>query len=455
LWPQTTLEEIREAQELADAGDPRYTWQVDRGLGPQLGQHHTDDAEIFPRFLEEELGWEAFLWDEAAAHPDGLKPGDVVYIRCAPGQANPLYPDAPERRSCAPTIDELRYETVKINVAQLGRQGPSGIWVVTGWETMEPFEQTAPPSDADVATFMDAFFQARIDGEGAEDFVDLGEYDPFAAERVDREIPLLYATSAGTPYERAEFEILNGPVWPSGKMQLAVRLFAEDGGTVVEQLFSLERDATGRLRLVYEFEPTGADGRPVLATSENGEAVLVEYGFLDGEVTYQAAYPAAPRPGTIWDQAEDVATIVGAGERRLLLLLADPQPIGPGCEEIAAPADAEALARSIGSDTDLEATDPVAATVGGIPALQMDVVLAPDASACPWQMPSLSSSTPLLLEDAPFVVQGTDRARLYLLDLPGGTARVLAIAIMAGEESFERALAVTTPIVDSIEFQTG
>ena len=139
LWPQTSLEELRQAQELADAGDPRYTWQLDKGLEDQVGQHHPDDAEIFGRFLQEELGWEDFRWDEAAAHPDGLDPGAVVYIRCAPGGTNRMYADDPEAR-CAPTIDELRYESVKINVAQLDRQGPSGIWVVTGWEEIEPFE---------------------------------------------------------------------------------------------------------------------------------------------------------------------------------------------------------------------------------------------------------------------------------------------------------------------------
>jgi hypothetical protein len=53
----------------------------------------------------------------------------------------------------------------------------------------------------------------------------------------------------------------------------------------------------------------------------------------------------------------------------LLLFLADPRPIGPGCEKAPAPADAEALARSIRSDSDLEATTPEAVTIGGIPAL--------------------------------------------------------------------------------------
>ena len=32
MWPQSTLEEVRAAQELADAGDPAYTWQVEPEL---------------------------------------------------------------------------------------------------------------------------------------------------------------------------------------------------------------------------------------------------------------------------------------------------------------------------------------------------------------------------------------------------------------------------------------
>ena len=38
LWPQTSLDEVRQAQALADAGDPRYTWQVDHDLGGAGGQ---------------------------------------------------------------------------------------------------------------------------------------------------------------------------------------------------------------------------------------------------------------------------------------------------------------------------------------------------------------------------------------------------------------------------------
>ena len=455
LWPQTSLEEVRQAQELADAGDPDYTWQVVPGLEVQLGQNHPSDGEmIFARFLEEGLGWEEFLWTEPFAHRDGLEGGDVIYVRCAPGSTNPLYPDDPEGGACAPTIDGFRYETVKIHAAQLARRGDAGIWVVTGWELIEPAEQIAPPSDDEITSSLGAFLQARIDGEGADGLAGLSEYDPLADVRVDREIPLLYATSTGAPYERSEFEIVDGPVWPEGPMRFEVRLFAENGETVVEQVFSLERDETGRLRSVYDLQPTGPEGRPVPPTTENGEAVPVEYGFLDGEVTYRAADPAAPHPDLLWDQGPDVATVVGARERRLLLILADPRPIGPGCEEAPAPADAEALAQSLRSDPDLEVDAPVAVTIGGIPALQLDVVLAPNASDCPWQMPSLSSTTPLLLKHAPFVVQGADRARLYLLDLPGGSARILAVVTLTDEDSFEGVLEWAAPIVESIEFHT-
>ena len=339
---------------------------------------------------------------------------------------------------------------MKIHAAQLDRRGDRGIWVVTGWEMIEPAEQIPPPSDDEITPSLGAFLQARIDGGGAEGLADLSEYDPLTDVRVDRKIPLLYATSAGAPYERSELELVDGPGWPEGPMRFEVRLFTENDETVVEQVFSLERDGTGRLRPVYDIDK-GLDGsRP--GTTENGKAVPVEYAFLDGEVTCSSAYPAAPISGYIWDQGPDVATVVGAHERRLLLILADPRPIGPDCEEIPASADAEALARRIRSNPDLEAEAPEPVTVGGIPALQIDVVMAPNAAACPWQMPDLSSTTPLLLEHAPFVVQGADRARLYLLDLPGGSAQVLAIAIMSDEDSFERALEVAAPIVESFEF---
>lgn len=436
MWPQSSLEEVRQAQALADAGDPAYAWQL--GQWYQPGQHHPMNTAFFARFLEAELGWEKVLWDEAFAHPDGLDDGDVVYVRCAPVGTNPLYPDAPEG-GCAPTIDELRYETVKINVAQLARQGAPGIWVVTAWEMIEPAVQIAPPSDAEIEAFLEPFLQARIDGEGAEDFADFAEDDPFVDERVVREVPLLYATSSGAPYERSEFEIVDGPVWPEGRMQLEVRLFAENGATVVRQVFSLEPDETRRLRLVYDFQPMGPAGS-IPATTENGKAVPVEYGFLDGEVTYRAAYPLEPSQDGTRDR--DSLAIDGLlpdddAPRRILAFQADPRLIGTDCVVAPAPADAEALAQRIRSDPDLQATAPVAVIIGGIPALQMDLSLVPAATPCSWPA-----------RRAP----RADRARLYLVDLPGGSAEVLAITITADEDSFETVLAWAAPIVDSIEF---
>ena len=45
-----------------------------------------------------------------------------------------------------------------------------------------------------------------------------------------------------------------------------------------------------------------------------------------------------------------------------------------------------------------------------------------------------------------------NRMRLYLLNLRGGPAQILAIAIAAPEAEFDRVADAATPIVDSIEF---
>ena len=147
MWPQSSLDEVREAQRLADAGDPRYTWQVDAELA--AGAPNAGDPEIVARFLEEKLGWEEFrggVGGFGGEFSKGTTEGmfatyEAVFIRCAPGRTNPLYPNDPEGRGCAPTIDELRYETVKIKVAQLVRRGPSGIWVVARWVMLPPSDE--------------------------------------------------------------------------------------------------------------------------------------------------------------------------------------------------------------------------------------------------------------------------------------------------------------------------
>lgn len=444
MWPQTSYQEVVEAQGLADAGDPRYTWQVDPVLASDDNLYPWD-SEIVERFLREGLGWEEWTIPEGGfAGQPGVVYDEVMLIRCEPGQTNPLYPEMPSDVSgCAPTIDDFRYETVTIRVEQPGLRGPSGIWAVTKWTMMQPAEpgtfydhlypppvvQVAPPSDAEVTALLRAFLEARVDGEGAERYVHRHRdgWD-------DQEAPVMYATTGGSPYERYEFDRLQGPVWPAGWIEFRIRLFAEDG-TEVEQSFIVVRQEDGRLGLMYGL-PFDTDFLP---TTEDGRSVPVPYSFLDGEVTFAAAPP--------WDGPEDdggTDMSLDLDRSSWMSIVADPLPVKPGCGPGPAPADAAALARSIGSDPDLETSAPVAVRVGGIDALRIDVALAPGAGCGYYDGP-------------PVVVQewlGEARMRLYLLDLPGGPARTLAIRIVASESDFERVLEAAVPVLDSFEFHT-
>jgi hypothetical protein len=466
MWPQSGLEEAQRAQRLADAGDPRYTWQV-LGPGPFTDARQT---EFFARFLREELGWEEFDWSVFpglyAGGPND-RPWVFVAVRCAPGQTNPLYPNDPEGRGCAPTIDEYRYETVMINAEPPVRpDDPSAIWVVSRWARLQPSDvqvtgtnylddsgagfrrqvrQVVPPSEAEATALIEAFLQARVDGAGAE------EYLAPAASQVD----LLYATTSGDPYERSEFELVQGPVWPGGWREFEVRLFAAGGSTVVEQSFLVERDEDGRLVLVY-----GAlDPFEEVLTTENGGALAEPYEFLDGEVTFAAAPPWDWYVGG-WGFTTTMTTLQfddpdqSAGFDQLLAVVADPLPVESGCRQGPAPADAEALAQSIRSDPDLEATAPVTVSVGGVEALRMDVVAATGASICE-EVPAPQVVTPNDRDWPGVGLEHGKRMRLYLLDLPEGlSARILAIAISAPEARFEHVVEAAAPIVDSFEFRT-
>ena len=466
MWPQSSIEEVREAQELADAGDPGYSWQVDPAL---VGDAEPWGAEIFERFLREALGWEESSKFGGYAYGEGGGLYDeLVFIRCAPGRTNPLYPDDPEGRGCAPTVDDFRYETVMVTLEQPVRRDPSGIWVVTGWEMLQPgepsnlfdhlypdftqrqVEQVAPPSDAEATALLDAFLGARVDGEGAQQYVHrhAGEEPLSTAELVPI---LLYATTGDSPYERYEIDRLGGPEWPSGWKDFRTRLIAEDG-TVVEQSFAVIRQEDGGLGLVYGYPTTGE-----VPTTENGQAVPVPYSFIDGTVTFAAA-PSWNGAGDVLGSGQGptfAAYLGNPGHAERLEIVADPLPVATGCEPGPAPADAEAFAESIRSDPDLETTAPVAVTIGGIDALQMDVVAAPGASVCDGE----GFGGPLVMTDggeptwAPGWLGDGGRMRLYLLDLPEESAsRILGIAIAAPEAQFDAVLEAAAPVIDSIEF---
>jgi hypothetical protein len=447
MWPQTSLEEVREAQELADAGDPEYTWQVARAL---VGDAEPWGAEILERFLRQELGWEEFSEYGGFAYGDGGGfYAELVLIRCAAGRTNPVYPDDSQGRECAPTIDDLRYETVMLTIEQPVRRDASGIWVVTEWELLKPgepsslfdhlspdftgrqVEQVAPLSDAEAEAFLEAFLEARVEGQGAEQHV-LSE--PQGSPFEDKEVPLLYATTDGTGYERYQIDRVRGPEWPSGWMEYRVQLFAEE--TVVEQSFAVIRQDGGRLGLVYGYSFTDQ-----LSTTENGQSVAVPYSLLDGEVTFEAA---PPWEGTTLDRTYALlGRIEGGSASQFTMLSAVSDPLmGEGCEPGPAATDADALVRSIRSNSDLEATDPVPVRIGGIDAWQMDVV-------APGQLQD-GDCAPVVLERV--FLTADERMRLYVFDLPVGmSATVLAIAISAHESLFDDVLEAATPVLDSLE----
>ena len=138
MWPQSTVDEVLAAQERADAGDPDYTWQV-RAISEAEGYSEHIDLELVDRFLREVLGWEAYVFNayasggatsfDAQGRPDGTLP-DHRFVRCIPGQTNPLYAPQPDSEQpgelCAPTIDDVHYESVSLDLAQLASQGLRG-----------------------------------------------------------------------------------------------------------------------------------------------------------------------------------------------------------------------------------------------------------------------------------------------------------------------------------------
>ena len=423
MWPQSNLEEVREAQERADAGDADYTWQLD----PEIENGDAADPEIIARFLREELGWEEFLFNPEVGHE--TTDSNINFVRCAPGETNPIYPEDEYAGQCAPTISEFQYETVSIDLAQPIRSEPTGIWVVTAWRRGAPFSQGVPMTDEATALVED-FLQARIDGEGAEQYLRGGDGSP----------PLLYATTAGAPYERFEFERISGPEWPYGEMGFQVRLFA--GDTVVEQRFSTP--AGGGVGLEYWGRRFAYAG-----TSENGRPLPVPFDiFLDGEVTMHAPHPWRLPWANDWG-----LMIAHETTYDRIQMLRNPVPVGPSCEAAGpARADAEALAESIRSEPDLETTAPVAVTLGGAEALWMDVEAAAGASVCDYEV--LGNRTD---EDRAWIhIEPGNRMRLYLLDLPEGfSAQILALAVIAPEERFDAVLEEAEPILDSIEFNGG
>jgi hypothetical protein len=174
----------------------------------------------------------------------------------------------------------------------------------------------------------------------------------------------------------------------------------------------------------------------------------LSYQYFDGEVTLHFAHPwvstgaeflrlipAGVGPSTDGAQRNTWDT---------LSIAADTASTGPGCQ--AGPATAEALAESIRSE--LDTSPPVA---GGAEALIIDVVNDADAMTvlqriCDLGVVHLTLQSP---------GDTTERMRFYLLDTPEGSSmQFLAIALVAPESKFEKAVEAAAPVVDSVEFHT-
>ncbi len=452
MWPQSTLEEVSAAQELADAGDPDYTWQV----GAQLTEEDpwdVDELEIVDRFISEVLDWEAYLFNgleggdfnASIGGTDGWVDGaltDQRYLRCAPGRTNPLYPPQPGSEqpgdSCAPTLDDLRYESVSLELRQLDRKGHDGIWVVNRWALTAPFSQADPAIVAAQATeHLDAFLAARIAGSGAEGHVQVND---------DIDVPLLYATSSGSPYERYEMQRVYGPQWPYGHMTFSARLFADGDATVVEQ------------QMRWDPSPNGGLWTDANSTTENGQPVALSYTSSDGDVSVSApsTWETWSGGGTNHDMAPDVwfweffRGEIGDEDR---IEFTDPVAYDAWCKEnggsplLSAPADAATIVQKVIADPNFETTAPVAASVGGLEAVSIDVTLAPGGKACGVGMIEISRWIHALWEPE-------WRLRLYLVDLPEGmSVKTLAITVVAPEERFDDVIAETASIIESIDFQ--
>jgi hypothetical protein len=427
MWPQSSLEEVRAAQELAEVGDPDYTWQVEAKFADvRYGtwrRLYNGQVELVDRFLREVLGWEAYLQNPLVGGADHSLT-DQHFLRCVPGQTNPLYPPRPWypdglSKSCAPTIDDLTYESVSLDLVQPGRQGPDGIWVVSNWRPTT-FAQVDPAvTEAQATQRLEEFLAARIAGRGAEGYVDV------YAGWVEPQVPLLYATTSGSPYERSEFERGAGPWWPyGGNIEFEIRLFAEDG-TVVEQEIHSHWDGG---------VSAGIEGGLALGgtTTENGRPVRMLFAQFGGEVTYSSP---SQNSMVVGDEREP--------EGRLDFT--DPAVFWSKCARGPVPADAAAFAQAVIADPNFETTAPVAARVGGVEAVAIDVVLSPTGRVCLAYRTDSQSWIHAL--------EPEQRLRLFLVDLPEGMSmRTLAITVMAPEENFEEVIEEADPILDSIEF---
>jgi hypothetical protein len=258
-------------------------------------------------------------------------------------------------------------------------------------------------------------------------------------------------------------------------------LACADGREQIETGFPEEEDgitytlfldvATDRLfdNLGVAWHRGAGPGNAPNATSDSSERTGPgAFSFLGGEVTFQAASPWGDHaesyldPRIFWLIGRDEGD--AAPEQGLsrserywqrfplsIEILANPLPESSCAAPSGVPGSAEEIVGAIRSNPDLESTAPLTETVGGLDALRLDVAAAPGADACVEAVPVVTVAG----REGWGGITHDARGRLYVLDLPGGSARALAIWITAPQTLFEQAVEAAQPVVDSFEFSTG
>lgn len=260
----------------------------------------------------------------------------------------------------------------------------------------------------------------------------LVRYDLEAVEQGGR--PVEFVHRADLPNRRPRIGVLVGAAAAAlvGVAVVATLIHDDQPTTLTTPAVDTSRPA---VTIMPPFE-TAVPETVTTETTENGGPLAVPYVFFDGDVTLSAAAP--------WEVSWRFALALTLGDvwEPRIELVADSVPVG--CARGPAPSDASALARSIQSDPDLETTAPVEVSVGGVEALAMDITVAEGASVCE------VSGGPGRGD----LGRGS-RMRLYLVDLPEGSAKtILAIAVVSREARFDETLEAAAPIIDTIEFHT-
>lgn len=442
MWPEATLADARAVQRLADQGDPEAGAQLASGgdFAPRDEAPGDSLTRLAVEFASTELGW-----DGVKVYSTGTPEQDRYHLqllRCGP-EPNEFFPG----EECAPTIDRTHHLIVGVRFEQPVTQGARGIWVITR-ATGHSFFRPLPPSEQALRNLLARFYQARVDGSGAEGF------GAASAAYGD----LLYATSQGSSYERFDIVRLSGPEWESRSYETEVRLVAEDGTVVHERELNVTPDAfeRGHLAPWNEHGPYGWFPYQEVVTGTPPPTTLREYGFVpdlgptlpegweptDGEFEFRLG----PRSG-----------------RSGIAVVSDPLAVDVPCAT--SPTSSGDLIARLRASSALVTSEPVSASVAGLSGMRLDVAPAEGGGMAPcdsrWTQlaPIIASPTPpdgVHYHPSVLGLERGQRGRLYVLEAPrpDGRTGTIAILVVAGDQGFDRVLGQVAPILERFRLTT-